>query len=156
MKELKQIREIKEEVIVGYEAIDGTTFKDKEQCIKYEETAEAVIKAKIKPYLLGVSTEYEFYNYRGCDDSEVEVFEVPNEQVFDDICMYIKINERPKYNGEVTLPEAKQFVGGRLILTWNYDHDFPEIDTIETIIEKMRESYDYYINKWTAKNTKED
>lgn len=40
MKEIKVTRTIEE---VGYEANDGTTFKTKEECLKYEQSAEAAI-----------------------------------------------------------------------------------------------------------------
>ena len=46
MKEIKVTESI--EKVVGYEAIDGTRFDDKEECYKYDKTAGAVIKAEFK------------------------------------------------------------------------------------------------------------
>lgn len=46
MKELK--REIKTMETYGYEATDGTYFRTKEQCEKYEETCECVIMTAFK------------------------------------------------------------------------------------------------------------
>lgn len=42
MKELKTTKVVEE--IIGYEAFDGEVFKSKEECMKYEGTANAVIK----------------------------------------------------------------------------------------------------------------
>lgn len=46
MKTITNVKTVEE--IVGYEACDGTRFKTKEECQKYENTAEAVIKGRFK------------------------------------------------------------------------------------------------------------
>jgi len=46
MKAITNVKTVEE--IVGYEACDGTRFTTKEECQKYENTAEAVIKDRFK------------------------------------------------------------------------------------------------------------
>ena len=46
MKAITNVKTVEE--IVGYEACDGTRFTTKEECQKYENTAEAVIKGRFK------------------------------------------------------------------------------------------------------------
>lgn len=143
MKEIKETRTIEE--VKGYEANDGTFFSNKEECEKYEKTAKAVIYNKVKPYRIAETTEYDFFLYRGCDDVTVEIFNIETEKVFDDVCMYIKFHERVNYSGEITLPKAEDFVGKNMIVSWNYDEDWCDIETIDTIIDKQRKVYETLI-----------
>lgn len=46
MKEIKRERIVVD--VIGYEAVDGTVFKSREECKKYEDTATAVIKERFK------------------------------------------------------------------------------------------------------------
>lgn len=46
MKEIKVTESV--EKVVGYEAIDGKRFYDKDECLKYDKTAAAVIKAEFR------------------------------------------------------------------------------------------------------------
>ena len=52
MKEIKVTESV--EKVVAYEAIDGTRFNDKDECLKYDNTAGAVIKAEFKKRVLNV------------------------------------------------------------------------------------------------------
>lgn len=52
MKEIKTVETV--EKIVGYEACDGRKFEDKEQCLKYEKTATAVITADFRKRVVNV------------------------------------------------------------------------------------------------------
>ena len=63
MKEIKEAKVIEE--IIGYEAIDGTQFRDKEECRKYEETARVVIRNNFKQLVI---KEMEGYSMRGYAD----------------------------------------------------------------------------------------
>lgn len=49
MDVIKTEREVTQKVVdISYKAIDGTIFYDQEECTRYEETAEAVLLAKLK------------------------------------------------------------------------------------------------------------
>lgn len=64
MKELTQ--EVKETKVIGYEANDGTYFKDKEECVKYERTAEGVIRAAFNNLIIKRVSEYDLFEGYGC------------------------------------------------------------------------------------------
>lgn len=55
MKEIKTVETV--EKIVGYEACDGRKFEDKEQCLKYEKTATAVITADFRKRIVNIMEE---------------------------------------------------------------------------------------------------
>ena len=64
MKEIKE--EIKREITdihISYEAFDGTKFNNKEECIKYEDTAICVLKAKLKSLI--VTEEFNSWEIMG-------------------------------------------------------------------------------------------
>ena len=64
MKEIKKTRTIEE--VVGYEAIDGTVFTNREECEKYEKlTAEEAIKNNFRKLIIGMEEEYKFCNPEG-------------------------------------------------------------------------------------------
>lgn len=51
-----------------YVANDGTEFTNSEECQKYEESAEGVLLAKIKPLVIKRTTEEDLFNCGGCDN----------------------------------------------------------------------------------------
>ena len=54
---MKVIKET-QEVIVGYQAVDGTKFSTSEACLEYEKTAKAVIKGRFMNFVVKkVNTE---------------------------------------------------------------------------------------------------
>ena len=142
MKKITKTKTIEE--VIGYEAYDGTHFEVREECEKYEKTAKAVIEMRIKPYKLGETSEWNFFCYRGCDDSTVEVYSIPDEEAFDALCMYLKNNET-EWSGTITVPEKENFIGNNMILSWNYDHDYCDIYTIDDILNEIRNSYEKVI-----------
>ena len=52
-----------------YIAYDGTEFKDKEQCKKYEDSAKCALLSKYKPCVIKTITEYDLF---GVDSEEYE------------------------------------------------------------------------------------
>lgn len=52
-----------------YIANDGTEFQDKEECKKYEESAEGVLMAKIKHLVVKDISEEEFWGFGSCDNT---------------------------------------------------------------------------------------
>lgn len=55
MKQIEVEKVIKE---IWYEAIDGTTFKDKAECEKYDHTAEAILRQRYQPLVLKTISEW--------------------------------------------------------------------------------------------------
>lgn len=58
MKQIEVEKVIKE---IWYEAIDGTTFKDKAECEKYDNTAEAILRQRYQPLVLKTLSEWELF-----------------------------------------------------------------------------------------------
>ena len=53
-----------------YEAVDGTSFRSKEECEKYEESANGVLRSKFKNSIIKEGTEYSIFSV-GSDESIV-------------------------------------------------------------------------------------
>lgn len=56
-----------------YIAYDGTEFKDKEQCKKYEDSAKCALLYKYKPYVIKTITEYDLFGV-GSEEYEYDLF----------------------------------------------------------------------------------
>ena len=74
MKEHK-IEKTKVEVTYEYEAMDGSIFKSKEECKKYEESAKMVLYTKYKPLVICRKTEEEIYNAGSCE-YEIDIIKI--------------------------------------------------------------------------------
>lgn len=79
MKQIEKTRTITE---IKYQAIDGTEFDDKNECLKYDNTALAVMMSRYKPLVVKSMSEWELFG-TGCDDS---------------ICDIVKLNEDSDVN----------------------------------------------------------
>ena len=75
MKEIKKERTVYD---CEYEAYDGSIFKTREECIKYEETAQCVIRKKFNDLVEHSSNECSLFNC-GSDDYIID-FVKPNTQ----------------------------------------------------------------------------
>lgn len=69
MKTIEVEKIIKE---IKYGAIDGTLFNTKDECIKYESTAKAVLLAKYKKLVVKEDTEYNLFHC-GSEDCGVDL-----------------------------------------------------------------------------------
>ena len=65
MKEVQKKREVYD---TWYEAIDGTEFRTREECEKYEQIAHAVVRTKFLKLVVEERSEYDFFGV-GCDDN---------------------------------------------------------------------------------------
>jgi hypothetical protein len=74
MKEHK-IEKTKVEITYEYEAIDGSLFKSKEECKKYEESAAMVVYSKYKPLVIDRKKEYAIYQV-GSDEYEIDIVKI--------------------------------------------------------------------------------
>ena len=100
MKEIKE--EIKREVTdvnISYEALDGTVFTSEEECLKYEETAKCVIRAKVNK-LITSKDKNAWEILGGLDDHTITAFK-PTSQEEADLLKQFFISECPWFNGDV-------------------------------------------------------
>ena len=74
MREIKKV--VTREEITGYEACDGTEFRSKEECLKYEESAKFVAQKAAWHYLVEeMRGDYDIFS---CDDEYLTVFDIPD------------------------------------------------------------------------------
>ena len=72
---MKQVS-VKEEINVTYwEAIDGTRFKDRVECEKYDNSAEALVKSKYNEMVVKTMVEYDLFGC-GSEDGNVDIIKV--------------------------------------------------------------------------------
>lgn len=69
MKQIEKTRTITE---TKYQAIDGTEFDDKNECLKYDNTALAVMMAKYKSLVINSMSEWDLFGV-GCDDNICDI-----------------------------------------------------------------------------------
>ena len=75
-----------------YQAIDGTIFEDKEECKKYDNSAQAVLLAKYKSYVINTGTEEEIFGH-GSQDYYIDVVRVNDPIIIDTVCqLFVLIN----------------------------------------------------------------
>lgn len=143
MKELKRTKTIEE--VTGYEATDGKVFNSKEECEKYEKTAEMVIYNDFKRLIVGGKTicEYSFFENFGCGSEEYEyaIIDIKNADDLRVANMYGEI----KGKGQLT-PDC---IGKRLLVAigdiycqdalWN-------ARTEEELIEEFKKDIAFYFH----------
>lgn len=69
---MKQVEIEKVTKVTHYEAIDGTTFTTKEECVKYEESAKCVLLSRYKDMVVKQTNEEAFYK-AGPDEFELDI-----------------------------------------------------------------------------------
>lgn len=151
MKTITREKQIVEKYEV-FVADDGTEFKDKAECEKYEESAVGVLNAKYRPLLVGSTTECGIYE-TGNEDDKVELVKVASDEDADIIMqMFFLCNAyyRNKFHegdkAAVTkVEEVKRYInaakesGEPLIINRGYDEDgFWVVGTYSTICEDIR------------------
>ena len=119
-------RTIEEVVRVEYVAEDGTVFRDKAECEKYEESALFVASKKLKR--LGISTNYYLTEY-GDEEDDVEIFDVQNEEDLDNLkkYLYLGLSVYSDYNEEY-INKNYSFdnltYGHEIVVFWSYEKEY--------------------------------
>lgn len=135
MKEIKETKTI--ETVVGYEAMDGKRFGTKEECEKYEDSAEFVIQQDffkvIKDNKLIPECEI-FANYGyGSEEYEYAVVNIKDVNVLEIINKYLKLHDikmvEPDRIGQNVLIEI-----GNLYVGYA---DAPRPKTIDELVHKF-------------------
>lgn len=76
---MKEIQKETKQYVTVYEAVDGTEFTSKEECKKYEESAQCVLMAKYSKLVTKSDTEWELFGV-GSNESIVDVVRLNDEQ----------------------------------------------------------------------------
>lgn len=156
MRELKETKTI--EVTIGYEAIDGTVFTDKEECERYEKiTADVIIKDRFKKMIVNyieeceitkINTEDEYIG-AGCgEDNYVALVKINDEKDLDTLKLYKEL-VRPRTNQTITEDyigkEVLVYIGERVYEKGEYKDEFDfdncwVFGTIEDNIKRYTEN----------------
>ena len=157
MKKNEIKRTIEEVVRVEYIAEDGTVFYNEEEAKKYEESALFVVGNKLKR-LSNNASIYDLIE-EGCDEQDLEVFDVQTEEDLDNLRRYLylkatKNGASDKYIKDAfTSPDGiirKDFVfdnvtiGHEVLIFWGYDGDWFWVykdGSLEGYISWLKEKY---------------
>lgn len=135
---VNEIKETKEVVVrTEYIAEDGKTFKSKEECEKYEESAFFAISKELKR-LTKLNTSQEVINDNFNSDEEVEIFDVHTEKDLENLRRYLYLKLKQNGASESTVKECFESVDGKrkdyvfenitygheVMIFWNYEQDW--------------------------------
>lgn len=109
MKETYVTREVRE---LFYEASDGTTFKDKAECKKYEESAKCVLLTKYQPLVVRESNPDELFRH-GNDDDILDVIKITKEEDVNTVMQLYFYYNTSKYSEE-RAPKIKDLLARAL------------------------------------------
>lgn len=143
MKEIKKERTVFD---CEYEAYDGSIFKTKEECIKYEETAKCVIRKKFNDLIEHSSDECSLFNC-GSDDYTID-FVKPNTQ--DDVNAIMQMLELYNANDDRArkLIKEAQENSDYLLIGHNYDEDYYYIlGTRTSVLNNIKENLFFEVKK---------
>lgn len=134
MKEVTREKTITE--VAYYEAIDGMHFQSKEECERYERSAEMVVLAELEPYKVGMTTPYDLYDGEGSEEYDIDIYTIPNAEVLRKLNTYrLMCASSQKVIGE-------EYIGKVILLTWDYDHQYSYcVGTIDDVIARIRKVY---------------
>ena len=160
MKELT--REIHKTEIYAVEAIDGERFyvnatdgsleTAKKNCEEYEKTAKAVITLRAYAFRIADTTSYDLTNGEGSEDYKIEIFKPTNPTQIKDLQMYLKMKGE-RYDKKFELND--ECINKEIMVWFNYDEDGYTLETLETYMKSIKDSYYKEIEKYKgAKNDK--
>ncbi len=134
MKEVTREKTITE--VAYYEAIDGMHFQSKEECERYEKSAEMVLFKELEPYHKGKMTEYDLYNGVGSEEYDVDIYYIPDADTLHKLNIYRSILDR-----SAKLIED-EYISKTILLSWDYDRQYSYCEgTIDDVLTKIRNAY---------------
>ena len=129
-----------------YEATDGTEFRTREECEKYEQTAHAVVRTKFLKLVVDEKTEWEFFDV-GSDENTVYAIKMNSQEDADTVLQLyyidnpyvLKDEEAPRRYKErafnlVNTAYKEQDI---LFVGENYDGDIYIINTRNNMIKNL-------------------
>ena len=130
-----------------YEASDGTEFRTKEECEKYEQTAHAVVRTKFLKLVTETKTEYDFFGV-GCDENTVHAVRVESSEDVNTILHLYYLDNPYVLNDDENAKKYKERVLNLvntayqeqdiLFVGENYDGEIYIINTKANIIEDLQ------------------
>ena len=137
INEIKEIKTIEEVVRTEYIAEDGEVFRSEEECKKYEESALFTVSKQLKRLTNKFLSHNDIHD-SGCDDEEVEIFDVQTGKDLENLkkYLYLKASKNGATEGSIkkcfTSEDGKRndyvfdnvTIGHEVLIFWNYDYDW--------------------------------
>lgn len=137
MKRNEIKRTIEEVVRVEYIAEDGQVFYNEEECKKYEESALFAVSSKLKKLNKKFTGIYELIE-NGCEEDELEIFDVQTEADLDNLRRYLYLRAMKHGASDKTIRECftsedgkrsdyvfdSVTIGHEVLIFWSYDNDW--------------------------------
>ena len=144
------MKEIKKERVVfdyEYEAYDGSIFKTKEECIKYEETAQCVIIKKFNDLIEYSSNECSLFNC-GSDDYIIDFVKPKTQDDADTIMQMLELYNTNDDRARKLIKEAQENNDYLLIGHDTYDiNNIYVWNTRSSILNSIKENLFFEVNK---------
>lgn len=147
MKEIKKTVE----TVVAYEAFDGTTFTDKEECSKYENSAFGVVLARIKKLVVIELVEcdlFENYGY-GSEEYYYWVMDIKDKA---DVNLFNQFRSMIGSGIGSGTELTDDYIGKRILVgtgscydSWNYRTLYVR-GTYDDMVEKFKKDMDKFFN----------
>ena len=144
MKEIQKKREVFD---TWYQATDGTEFRTREECEKYEQTAHAVVRQKFLKLVIADKTEYDFFHV-GSDDTTIYAVKMDSQEEADTVLQLyfldnphvLRDEENPKKYKEEALNMVNTAYQEQdiLFVGENYEGEIFLINTRANIIEDLQ------------------
>ena len=143
---VKETTKVIEEVT--YEAYDGESFKDEQECIKYEETARAVIEKAFYALMVGgepfdETRIWENFGY-GSEEYDFAVIDIKDAHDLEIANRYYTFHKASEI-----IPDS--FIGKKVLVQIGYCYDSiketnPNPRTMEELIEQFTNDMDKFFN----------
>jgi len=147
---INEIKKTVEEVVrVEYIAEDGTVFRDKEECEKYEKSALVVVSNKLKR-LNKNDASWESLLCISYDDSGLEIFDIQDQEDLDNLCQYVvlTLSENHAYKDEIErAPQEINAcgVGHEVMVFWSCEKEYMYVfgdGSFNAYIKYLKENYE--------------
>lgn len=144
MKEIKKERTVFD---CEYEAYDGSIFKTKEECIKYEETAKCVIRKKFNDLIEHSSDECSLFNC-GSDDYTIDFIKPNTQDAANAIMQMLELYNANDDRARKLIKGAQENSDYLLIGHNSYDEDYYYIlGTRTSVLNNIKENLFFEVKK---------
>lgn len=140
---MKQITKEKIMPYMVYQAVDGTEFDNAEECLQYERSAQGMLKAKLKKYIVWEGNEYDLWR----NDTEYNTIavELKTQEAVDTLLhiyylqhSYLLLDEHKKRREVFEALVDETFKNkDLLILGINCDNEYYYIDSRNNIVNRL-------------------
>lgn len=144
---MKEIKIERSTFVTIYEAFDGTQFKDAKECVKYEESAQCVIRKKFNDLVKHSSGECSLFNC-GSDDYIVDFVKPSTQDVTNAIMQMLELYGANDDRARKLIKEAQENNDYLLIGHNSYDDDYYYVlGTRASILANIKDNLFFEVKK---------